>query len=412
MSTETLSCANTNGHDMDGPFDLSSLEDQEPPQAVLVRGGGANSLHAYDAGGLRGPVHVADFKAPQFPVNPENTHDLSTPEGREEVDRLIAQRAFRSTYISVPAAVHASLIIEDLEHVANNELSYTVTSKPAVRDIAEMRLVNAKVKEVHGRLPDLSPNTETTYDPKKNGFLFIHEHYTEKGAWLAVLAQFTELTKRLGRLQRMTSTIAEARTIEEEGRTVALEDGVLEDLSPHLISQALDAQEKINANPRYTVSSRSKTTVERSRYEGSELREGVETGFKIRSNTPIIDNETGTEHEVEWICGGYKGADADHKAVVFEFIHPDTGIETTVTVDLRANTLQVPEAVQDLFPQTEFNENGYGKILEIGLTENPEVLQSWEQAQIVIKMMRNLVLKSRHAPVRLHPVGTPIEDLA
>lgn len=211
----------------------------------------------------------------------------------------------------------------------------------------------------------------------------------------------------------MAIDIQERRTAEEEGRVAAFQGGALEDLGPHVISLGLDVQSSINTTQRYKIPSRSQTSVERFRYVDSDLPEGVETSFIVRGTTTITDEERGEDHNVTFTWSGGKGL-VDKKEAILAFVHPDTGERSLVVVNLRANTLTVPESASDLFPQTQFDDNGYGYVVESGLNggDPRRSFQSLQEAEIVTKWQHVLARQSRDQPPRVHPLGLELQDVA
>ncbi len=399
MSTETL---------------VRGGEQTQRRDTVVVVGAGQNTMHmsaALERLNDVHPVHVLEVGTPLIPVSSDRLHMTNTAEGLASSRRLLGSGACRAAYLSVVPVLHERFIREYLGYVAEGEVDFVVIPKPAVRDVEEMRAVDKAVEDAKQRRHERGADSELPP-------LLVHEHYIEKGAWSAMRERLGSVTSRLGRLETAVFDIQEARTAEDEGRTVAFAGGALEDLAPHLVSLGLDVQESINktginGNEGYTISNVAKTTIDRVRYEGSELPEGIETGFIVRGTTKIRDRAQpdSPEHDVKFIWQGGKGF-IDSKRATLTFRHPETDICTRITVDLRRNSIDIPPEVQDLFPETQFEDNGYGAVVERGLNGgNPEdSFQAWEQAKVVTKWM-HVLGKKGDAP-RVYPRGVPLQDLA
>lgn len=390
----------------DEPFDAMPVRD-----AVVIYGGaGANAEHfgkAVDSLSRDHPVHIADIRtAERFPYAEQ--HLVNTDEGKESLTELFNSGVVHAVYLSLIPRLHVSSLKEHLGNVGEGKADFVVIAKPAVQSIEEMKEVDAAKKAAEAKLLErFGPE----YKPEANPMLYIHEHYKEKGAWHALREQLAEVTDRLGWLQEVVIDIQEARTAESEGRTAAFEGGALEDLGPHVISLGLDVQNSINGGDRYTIPNRSKMSVDRFRYQDSELPEGVETSFSVNGMTEIVDNETGENRPLPFVWRGGKGL-VDSKEAVLVFEHPATGERTTITVDLKNNTLDVPDAVADLFPETQFNDNGYGYVVEVGLNggDPRRSFQHWEEARVVTKIQHHIA-RQKAGELKIHSTGVSLHDL-
>lgn len=403
MTMETMLRSPNYGDDTANSFNFDAHEVRR--DTVVIVGAGQNTLHMGESIARLSeehPVHVVDIKEPLIPVDPDRLHLVNTQEGRESLDRLMGSGAVRAVYGSVVPKLHESFLVEQLGNVGNGDVDFVVIAKPAVQTLEELWVVDAAMKAAQEKL---SQQSDIEHDVGKSPVLYVHEHYKEKGAWHVLRERLGEVSDRLGRLQTATVNIQEARTVEEEGRVAAFAGGALEDLGPHVISLGLDVQSSINATGRYSIPNRSKTSVERFRYEDSDLPEGVETSFIVNGSTQIIDNDTGATNNLQFIWRGGKGL-VDKKKATLEFIHPQTGERSIITADLRANTLDVPESVKDLFPETEFEDNGYGYVVEVGLNggDPDRSFQSWEEARVVTKWGYHLARQGQ-GNMTFHPKG-------
>jgi hypothetical protein len=209
-----------------------------------------------------------------------------------------------------------------IKYIGEGKLDIAVISKPAVQSPKEMREIDAaRVKAEEELLRRFGPEY-AAQNPVMDR-IHVHEHYLKKGAWNALQEKLGLVTERLGRLRSVEFNIEEAQTAEDEGRVGAFGGGLL-DLSPHLISMGLDVQAAINTTDRYTIPDHSQTSVERFRYEGSELPEGTETGFIVRGNTSVIDhNRNDEQHGLQFTWTGGKGLTSNKEAVL-EFVCPET----------------------------------------------------------------------------------------
>jgi hypothetical protein len=297
-----------------------------------------------------------------------------------------------------------------LRRVARGVLGFVVVAKPAVQTIEEMRAIDTILEEVQTERRALFGDEADALPAP----LWVHEHYDVKDAWEAVRDQLPQMMDVLGRLEKASVTIQEARTVESEGREKAFEGGALEDLGPHVISIGLGVEKAFSRNERYSSSNKSSLSLERYRYEDSVLPDGVETGFIIKGSTTIVDHMADdASYELPFVWQGGKGLE-DKKTIEFSFVHPDTGERSTVVVDLQRNTIEAPEAVAHLFPQTEFTDNGYGEVVERGLNgEDPAgSFQDWETARKVIKIGAFARRLSGEAPIFYTRNGQSLDNLS
>ena len=125
-----------------------------------------------------------------------------------------------------------------------------------------------------------------------------------------------------------------------------------------------------------------------------------------------VDKQRGEDHDVSFTWSGGKGL-VDKKEAILTFLHPDTGERSMVAVDLRANTLSVPDAVSDLFPETQFDDNGYGYVVEYGLNggDPRRSFQSLAEAEVVTKWQHVLANQGRHQAPRIHTLGSELREL-
>lgn len=392
--------------------ELVTENDDERRDAVVIVGAGQNTAHMGESIARLSeghPVHVFEVNPPLIPVSPDRLHMTNTEEGRESSRRLLGSGAVRATYLSVIPKLHAPILEEHLQYAGDGRLDFIVLPKPFARDVNEMRIMREMIREAEARRQQNDPG----YDPEKDPLVYIHEHYKEKGAWHVLREQLNQVTSRLGRLEAVTIDIQEARTAEQEGRVAAFQGGALEDLGPHVISLGLDVQSSVNTTDRYVIPDRSHTSIERFRYEDSDLPEGVETSFIVRGGTTIIDTQRDETHDVTFAWSGGKGL-VDKKDAMLTFVHPDTGERSAILVDLRANTLAVPDAVSDLFPETEFDDNGYGYVVESGLNggDPHRSFQRLAEAEVVTKWQQALANQGRRQAPRLHVRGSELKELA
>lgn len=385
---------------------------KQPRDTVIIVGAGQNTAHMSESIGRLSqehPLHVFEVNEPLIDVAPDRLHYTNTEHGRRSSEALLGSGAVHAAYLSVIPMLHKPLLDTYLAHAGEGRLDFVVLPKPFAQSVEELREMRVMLKNAVARRQEIDPS----YDPEANPILFIHEHYKEKGAWHELREQLNKVTERLGRLESVDIDIQEARTAEDEGRVAAFQGGALEDLGPHVISLGLDVQSSINTTDRYAIPDRSTTSVERFRYEDSDLPQGVETSFIVHGQTSLIDKERREVHDVDFTWRGGKGL-VNKKDATLTFIHPDTGERSVIVVDLRANTLAVPEVVRDLFPITEFDDNGYGYSVESGLNggDPHQSFQHIDEAAIVTKWQQALRNQGRkHAP-RIHRRGTELRQLA
>lgn len=379
---------------------------------VIIVGAGQNTAHmgeSIERLSREHPVHVFEVNTPLISIDPNRLHMTNTEEGRASARHLLGSGAVHATYLSVIPKLHAPMLEEHLGYAGEGLIDFTVLPKPFAQNVQEMRAMRAILRAAVERRKEIDP----TYDPDADPLVYIHEHYKEKGAWHELRERLNQVTTRLGRLESVNVNIQEAQTAEDEGRVAAFQGGALEDLGPHVISLGLDVQSSINTTDRYTIPNQSKTSVERFRYEDSDLPDGVETSFIVRGQTTIIDKERDEAHSVAFTWQGGKGL-VNKKDATLTFIHPDTGERSTIVVDLRSNALSVPEAVADLFPVTEFEDNGYGYSVESGLNggDPRRSFQHVSEAEVVTKWQQALQNQGRRQPPKLHRRGSELRELA
>jgi hypothetical protein len=380
----------TLGYHYDGLDAYSEDEVVERPEVALILGAGANTEHFGKAlAGVREDgceVHVTDIRPVDSGKVPhDELYLVNELEGRQRLRRTIESGVVKIVYISLVPGMHMGALEEYLRYAGEGLIQTVVVTKPAVEDITQMKAVDRMYESAKKARRDcFGEGTD-------EDFLYVHEHYVVKGAWTALRGQLGEVADTLGRLNGVSIDIQEARTVEEEGRALACAGGAFEDLGPHVTSLGLNIQDAVNTSNRYTISDRSRFSMERYRYDDSQLPAGVDTGFTVCCDAKITDEANGAEHDVPFVLRGGKGL-ADKKAVVLEFVHPDTQEVACITVDLQRNTLDVPEAVAHLFPQTQFTDNGYGDVVRVGLSgDNPgERFQEWREARTVTKLLHHI----------------------
>lgn len=379
---------------------------------VVVVGAGQNTAHMGDSIARLSqehPLHVFEVSQPLIEVSPDNLHMTNTEAGYQSAEALLGSRAVHAVYLSVIPLLHKPLLDKYLGHAGEDEIDFIVLPKPFAQNVQELRDMRSMLKDAIARRQQIDPS----YNPEIKPMLFIHEHYKEKGAWHELRERLNQVTAQLGRLESVDIDIQEARTAEDEGRVAAFQGGALEDLGPHVISLGLDVQSSINTTDRYAIPNRSTTSIERFRYEDSDLPEGVETSFIVHGQTTLVDKERREVHDVAFTWRGGKGL-VNKKDATLTFIHPDTGERSVIVVDLRANTLAVPEGVRDLFPVTEFDDNGYGYSVESGLNggDPHQSFQHIDEAAIVTKWQQALSNQGRKQTPKIHRRGSELRQLA
>jgi hypothetical protein len=439
---------------------VKPLEDAEISQAVeidelslvrnailLVGSNGDNAAHLATAfGNLRGEdgrprheVHAVDIKPESeakvpydyfYQVAPNGSEEL---EGDERLEELIHSGKIHAVYLSLVPKLHLSEITKYLDYVKEGLIDFVVVPKPAVSSTDEMRQVDTKIKDIKEHRRRTIPD----YDPDEDEFLFVHEHYVEKGPWDALSRELTEVTHRLGRLRNVVFNISESRTVEEENRIPAFTGGAFEDFFPHVASLGLGVQLAINETDRFYIPDHDpdqKIEVETARYEldgdagltenGEKLPPGVDTGFKIAIKTKIYDKVDGTEHDlkIKWVAG--KGLNEHRKEALLEFegIGSDgEPVRSIVKVDFLNNTLTVPKSVADLFPGAEpddgtgkyvaqYEDNGYKHSVECGLNgrDPRDYFQSWKQARIITKWHKFMERYKPEVPTKYSRGDVPL----
>lgn len=403
MTTETLSAV----HDRD---EVQFTNQRR--KAALIVGAGANTAH------MAGPLsrvaehvdlHVFEVAPPQIEVDHDHLHMTNTDEGSRSAAELLGRRVVGTALLSLVPELHERKAVEYLGYAGEGLIHDIVIPKPLVQNVQELRTIRYALREAIARRRQIDP----TYDPDTDPMLRIQEHYRDKEAWVIYRLLHERVMARLGRLESASIDIQEKRTAEEEGRVVAFRGGALEDLGPHVISLGLDTQAATNATQRYTIADRSETSIERFRYEDSKLPEGVETGFIIHGKTILKDNERNEVHDLNFTWRGGKGL-VDKKEVRMVFVNPDTNERSVVVIDLKANTIAVPESVQDLFPVTEFEDNGYGHCVEVGMSGGDPLqsFQSFDAAATVTIWQQTLRNQGKHSLPQVHMQGRELSSIA
>jgi len=360
------------------------LEYTNPGPVVVTGGGGANARHFADALGIvreDHPIVVGEMQPPDpnSPVPCDAFYRLDQAEGKENFRTMMRMGVFAS-YLSTPPEYHAPGLKEHLGYVAAGSLGFVVVTKPAVRNVEEMRAVGQSIEEIEAA---------TGFEGLAQR-LFTHEHYLFKEEWQVFRESLGKVVDYLGRPTNILVSIQEERTIESENRGAACADGAFGDLVPHAISLGLNAVDGINQSAAFEVSpSATYSPLERVRDQDSKLDPGVESGFRFRAVSNVkskMDDATAAPHELQFTLQGGKGL-VDEKKIAFTFVD-EAGVSSLVTVDFIAKKITVPDAVAHLFPQTEgFKDNGYGASVARGLKGDPaNNFQSWEDARKVIKI--------------------------
>lgn len=383
MTVETLSPA------MPGePYKAPEPADRH--LQVIVVGLGANTRHFLPALREVETVHPVDYfqqGEPQIPVDPDHLHYTDTPEGVATAEALFnVEGTHRCVYLSVVPKLHVTMIKQFLKKVGEGKLDRIIVAKPAVENLEQMREIDAAIAAAKEQLR-ARPGYQENPD---EDFLYVHEHYPKKEAWSDFCEWIPTVVGRLGRPVSVAIDIQEKRKIEDEDRTAAVAGGAGEDLGPHGVSLWLRFADALSQTRYHTDTPR--TSVQRYRYAGSKLQEGVETGLIVNGNANVVDAEhPGEAHNIDLTFRAGKGlADIKQVAVVFE--HPDTRERQTVHIDLAANTLQVPDALRDILPKREYTDNGYGHVMVAGLNGgDPNAsFQSWREARKVIFAMHRI----------------------
>ncbi|MDN5274339.1 MAG: hypothetical protein JWP06_240 [Candidatus Saccharibacteria bacterium] len=388
MTTETLQRA-------------SSVREDDPVKKILIVGPGANTRNLLNApGGLRESGHHDIYYAgistapPAIEIPEGHLYEVDTPEGRESLQRLLADEAFHATYYSTPAEYHEKGIIDGLQELAEGRGKVVVATKPVVENTEQARRVRTAIKLTQRRLRE---RLGESYNPVETPPVLVHEHYLKKGAWVAVRKQIPELSKRFGRLESAEVHIQERRTAKDEGREKVVGAGAFEDLGPHALSLGLDAQRAINEDPDglYLITDNSQMDVDFVRHDDPGFADN-ETGFRIRGTTQVIDKKTADTHELNFVWCGGKGL-IDKKEVRLTFVD-EMGVRTTIVADLIANRIvDVPDPARDLFPEVQYVDNGYGESVAAGLNGGipKDNFQLYEDAEKVVLWGSKLTEKGR-----------------
>jgi hypothetical protein len=439
--------AETTDFSPEGPAPIEFDEYPITRDAILLIGaGGDNALHlAQSFGNLRGAggrpkhsVHAVDLKPGTEAKVPYDCYYQVAPDGAEKseddrrLEELIESGKIHAVYLSLVPNLHVKEVLKYLDYVKASKIDFVVVPKPAVRDVGEMRQVDAKIKEIKEHRQRTIPG----YDPGDDQFLFVHEHYIGKGAWAELRENLSDVTHRLGRLRNVVFNISEARTVEAEGRIPAFAGGALEDFFPHVASLGLDVQKAVNQTDRYCIPNHhpdQTVEVETAHYELSEdsrtpeevgngddrLDPNVDTGFRVGIRTKVYDKVDDSWHDlkIKWVAG--KGLAEDKKEALLEFESLE-GVRSIVHVDLLHNTLTVPRSVADLFDierdettckyVAQYEDNGYGYSVERGLNgDDPRKrFQSWQEARVITKWSKAIKSHKPPTPTRYTQGGVPL----
>lgn len=357
---------------------------------IIIDGAaGQNAEHAAEAfkkvqlGGFA--LHALDIRPPANTPH-DVFHNVGTEEGQAAIESVIDSGAVRAAYLSRVPKDHEVLLEKYLTYVIEGKMDYVVMPKPVVETPAQARHIDVFVKRAREALRLRGIEHEP---------LLIHEHYLMKGGFNEAVSQLNNITPILGRLSDVSLSIQEQTTIEAEGREAAVAGGTIEDLAPHLLSMMLAIQSATNAPGGEYEMPRDFTDIKvnRARYRGAKINKDAETGFTVKASAKIIDRDNSEEpHPLSIRMSGGKGL-VTKKEVVLTFAHPETGVETKLTIDLgKANEIVSPPAeIAHLFDQTTFRDNGYDEEVARGLLANPnEHFQSWNEAHDVVKMLTGL----------------------
>lgn len=314
---------------------------------------------------------VPEFEDAKLAIPRDQIFLVALEEERHRLHQLLDSGAVGIGYIGLPPNKHEEVAEEHLQRIGEGVMRHLILTKPIVEDMKALRRLRAAVGAAYARRRETRPELD-------DEIIYVHEHYIEKGAWRALRERLPEAVGKLGWLRKFTANIEEAQTIESENRGIdAFGDGAVADFGPHVISLALTAKEAINKSERYFIADRSSTETRAFRYADADPRlpEHAPTGFIVKGNATIVDKQSGSAHDMEftWRAGKGLGTE-DKKYVTLEFENPDTGVVSTIKVDLRNNVLEfsdeVPDEVRDLFSGFYSTENGYGPIVERGLNGN------------------------------------------
>lgn len=382
---------------------------------LIIGAGGANARRMDETIGslvVDHPVYGVDLHIPddpKFPIPPQNMYRANDTGDKAEVLGLIESGSIHAVYLNLIPSMHVEQIKTYLGFAARGLIDFLVVPKPAVSGLVERREVDEALKDAIEQRVKLGIEK-----PDRSSLIYVHEHYIQKSAWHALQEQLGEVSRRLGRLERVTIGIAESATPEAQRRLAALHEGTQLDLIPHLLSMGNGIFDAINETGDYVISDRPTTRTSHYRYEGSKLPEGVETAFVVDGHTSIVDmQDPGVRHELTFSLSGGKGM-ANQKEAVLTFIHPGTGNRSIIAVDLQENTISVPPELTDLFPDTRFTDNGYGESVLVGLSGKPDLsFQRWTQARRVIGQAHLLEARSRQSDRGLieYHQGVPLAAL-
>jgi hypothetical protein len=390
-------------------------------KVVLIGGSGDNVAHmsvpltvlAEDH-----ELHVFDFKVsddPKFPVT--QTHLMNTEEGRASADDLLTSGDVGKVYLSVPPESHKDLIIKYLGYAARGLISGVVVTKPYVlnrKERVEVAIAHAAALKERSKLTEHAGSLSLGRPGEigDDSLLWVHEHYQRKEAEQVLYRKLGEVTAVLGHLTDVTINIEETNGVD---RPTAFGEGAFGDLGSHAISVALDISNSIDNDTggRYAISGHSQSTFQRFRYEDAQVGPNTETGFIVHDKRTLTDHDLGDSvSDINYTMTGGKGL-VDCKVISLTYKHPDTGEVSMISVDLSKNTLQVPDAVKDLFPKTVYTDNGYGRVMLAGLNGgDPNIsFQHPKQAGLVVGLMEDLAKQGQQAELRVHPKGMRLQDL-
>lgn len=302
---------------------------QEKKPVVAVIGANGNNAEKFSSGISQVGVEVLGVDVQ--PVNsqlgdihlPEDHRfDISNNADASELNAHLAQGHIDSVYISTPDKFHLPVIQEHLQHLRERKVKLIVT-KPVV-------------------------------PPKRENL--------------------TEIRK----LMRKGDI--------SEDRASTLEGGLVEDLSPHAASIALEVYKTVNNVGTYTFSNSQEASLTRYRYNGSNL---PETGFIAHGNTTISDGKKKNPFTYAWY-GGKGLADKKQIKMVFDSLDVETGKPAEIVVDMLAkeNKIRAPQAVQHLFTDNKNPvDNGYGQFAAQGFSDAKphERFQSLSDAVTALK---------------------------
>jgi len=394
--------------------------DPTAQNAIAFIGVGANTRHLAEAGALphlmaERPVYFFQHGEPQLDIPKGQLIRTDTASGRAEAEELRRSGALHAEYVSTPPETHLRIIQDELALAGEGLLNRLVVAKPVVANEQQIEEADIALWEAEWSRMRRGIPMPRVGDQEKS-FLYVHEHYQRKEAWSEFQRRLGDVIGILGRPTSVLVDIEEPKTLEEEHRERAFGDGALPDIGTHATSLYLDVANAIDSSRRYMASNLITSQVRRFRYEPTVLQDDVETGFIVHGTSQVYDRVEHEEHVVDFTLMGGKGL-SNRKEATVSFVHPDTGDESAITVDLKRNVICLPDdapaELKALFPKTEFSDNGYGRVVLAGLNGgDPDVsFQHWFQAKVVTKWVAELTRQARKNDMVRHDIGTSLSEM-